>query len=197
MLLGSFPLLPLHHLRCPRSHPPLALQGSLAVQHAAARLLHAARAQRRGSLPPPALPAAAAAAAAAATADETQFRLRISAPAPAMRSLLQTLLAGSALSAASEITRDHPRSPEMTRDYISAVSRLYLGCISAMSRPGEPRSLRLDRRHARALEEHHTHLTHAHWALHFECRGAPVVRRGDARVAWPLPHHPVCVEKCT
>ena len=30
-------------------------------------------------------------------------------------------------------------------------------------------------------------LTHAHWALHFECRGAPVVRRGDARVAPPCP----------
>ena len=31
----------------------------------------------------------------------------------------------------------------------------------------------------------------------FECRGAPVVRRGDARVAPPLPHHLVCVEKFT
>ena len=40
-------------------------------------------------------------------------------------------------------------------------------------------------------------LTHAHWALHFECRGAPVVRRGDARVAWPLPYHLVCVERFT
>ena len=30
--------------------------------------------------------------------------------------------------------------------------------------------------------------THAHRALHFECRGAPVVRRGDAaRVAPPCP----------
>ena len=33
----------------------------------------------------------------------------------------------------------------------------------------------------------HTPLTHAHWALHSECRGAPVVRRGDARVAPPCP----------
>ena len=40
-------------------------------------------------------------------------------------------------------------------------------------------------------------LTHAHRALHFECRGAPVVRRGDARVAWPLPYHLVCVERFT
>ena len=33
----------------------------------------------------------------------------------------------------------------------------------------------------------HTPLTHAHRALHFKCRGAPVVRRGDARVAPPCP----------
>ena len=33
----------------------------------------------------------------------------------------------------------------------------------------------------------HTPLTHAHRALHFECRGAAVVRRGDARIAPPCP----------
>jgi len=41
----------------------------------------------------------------------------------------------------------------------------------------------------------HTPLTHAQRALHFECRGAPVVRRGDARVAPPCPTTPrVCGE---
>jgi len=41
----------------------------------------------------------------------------------------------------------------------------------------------------------HTHLTQPHWALHSECRGAPVVRRGDARASLALAPPPrVCGE---
>ena len=43
------------------------------------------------------------------------------------------------------------------------------------------------KRAGRKLSLSLTPLTHAHRALHIECRGAPVVRRGDARVAPPCP----------
>ena len=44
-----------------------------------------------------------------------------------------------------------------------------------------------DGTHTHTHTHKHTPLTHAHRALHVECRGAPVVRRGDARVAPPCP----------
>ena len=59
-----------------------------------------------------------------------------------------------------------------------------------------------DQVHTRTHTHPHTHthahtpLAHALWALHSECRGAPVVQTWSREgLAWPLPHRLVCVEK--
>jgi len=93
---------------------------------------------------------------------------------------------------AARETRYAPGGAKYPRPRRHAIGGLPLACSSQRSYPRYPQA------HTRTHTRTHSHAAHPrHWAFHFECRAAPVSRRGATRAAWPLTHRLVCEDTFT